>query len=140
MAYSIHDPYSSIVQNYTQNIDTLETLAGVRSVLQCHGSFATASCLNCRVRLPGNAIEADILKGEVPICKACADNAKSTQLPQKRKRGKRKSKGKKKNPFEEADTEEEEIVYPPYIMKVREYYLYSLCVRTDYIHVLRSRT
>ena len=26
-----------LLRNYTQNIDTLESLAGVQNVLQCHG-------------------------------------------------------------------------------------------------------
>lgn len=37
--------FQQLLRNYTQNIDTLESLAGVERVLQCHGSFKTASCL-----------------------------------------------------------------------------------------------
>ncbi|KAL7280338.1 hypothetical protein ACG7TL_005255 [Trametes sanguinea] len=58
-----------LLRNYTQNIDTLETLAGVKRVVQCHGSFATASCINCRVRVPGADIADDIMNQRVPICK-----------------------------------------------------------------------
>ena len=32
-----------LLRNYTQNIDTLEQAAGIKSVLNCHGSFATVS-------------------------------------------------------------------------------------------------
>ena len=34
-----------LLRNYTQNIDSLEKQAGVKNVLQCHGSFSSASCL-----------------------------------------------------------------------------------------------
>ncbi|EDR05569.1 class I sirtuins SIR2 family protein [Laccaria bicolor S238N-H82] len=80
-------PFSPL-QNYTQNIDTLETLAGVQRVLQCHGSFATASCLLCRRRVPGLEIEADILRRTVPLCTVC--NAPSSSA--KKVRGKKKKK------------------------------------------------
>lgn len=30
-----------LLRNYTQNIDTLEQVAGIQNVIQCHGSFAT---------------------------------------------------------------------------------------------------
>ena len=30
-----------LLRNYTQNIDTLEQVAGIEKVIQCHGSFAT---------------------------------------------------------------------------------------------------
>ncbi|KAI0294328.1 DHS-like NAD/FAD-binding domain-containing protein [Multifurca ochricompacta] len=89
-------------QNYTQNIDTLETVVGVRNVLQCHGSFATASCLDCRIRVPGNVIEQEIMQGEVPLCKTCSDSES-----RRRKRGK---------PLDNED-EEDEPLFPPWIMK-----------------------
>ena len=30
-----------LLRNFTQNIDTLEQVAGIQNVIQCHGSFAT---------------------------------------------------------------------------------------------------
>ncbi|KAI7188533.1 SIR2-domain-containing protein [Hortaea werneckii] len=44
--------------NYTQNIDNLEELAGVdrSKLIQCHGSFATASCRKCKLQVPGHEI------------------------------------------------------------------------------------
>lgn len=101
-------------QNYTQNIDTLETLAGVKHVLQCHGSFATASCLNCKVRVQGKEIEKDILNQEVPLCKLC-NSASQSSVPIKRKgRKKRKSNGWNSDESDESDKSE----FPPGIMKV----------------------
>ncbi|KAF9081669.1 NAD-dependent histone deacetylase sir2 [Mortierella sp. AD031] len=60
-----------LLRNYTQNIDTLEQKAGIQSVLQCHGSFATASCLRCRLQVPGDAIKDSIFKQEVVYCPKC---------------------------------------------------------------------
>ncbi|KAL0066069.1 NAD-dependent histone deacetylase sir2 [Marasmius tenuissimus] len=102
-----------LLRNYTQNIDTLETAAGVQRVIQCHGSFATASCVLCRRRVPGKEIEVEILARKVPLCPEC--NAPTTQpKPKKTKKSKKKAKG-------EWDSDEEDEsdapTYPPGIMK-----------------------
>ncbi|ODN87740.1 NAD-dependent histone deacetylase SIR2 [Cryptococcus wingfieldii CBS 7118] len=60
-----------LLRNYTQNIDTLESLAGVSKVLQCHGSFKTASCLRCKTRHPGRFIEPHIMAQTIPYCEPC---------------------------------------------------------------------
>jgi NAD-dependent deacetylase sirtuin 1 len=60
-----------LLRNYTQNIDTLEQKAGITRMVQCHGSFATASCIRCGYKVPGNYIEEAIFKKEVPICPVC---------------------------------------------------------------------
>ncbi|CAI4327977.1 BAM_G0008490.mRNA.1.CDS.1 [Saccharomyces cerevisiae] len=38
-----------LLRNYTQNIDNLESYAGISTdkLVQCHGSFATATCVTC---------------------------------------------------------------------------------------------
>ncbi|KAJ3508716.1 hypothetical protein NLJ89_g5598 [Agrocybe chaxingu] len=100
-------------KNYTQNIDTLETLAGVQKVLQCHGSFATASCLQCRRRVAGAEIEAEIMGQRVPLCTVCND-APATASVKPKKMSKKKAKGEW-----DSDEEDESDVpeYPPGIMK-----------------------
>jgi len=60
-----------LLRNYTQNIDTLEQKAGITRMVQCHGSFATASCIRCGYKVPGNFIEESIFKKEVPSCPVC---------------------------------------------------------------------
>ncbi|KAF9482627.1 DHS-like NAD/FAD-binding domain-containing protein [Pholiota conissans] len=102
-----------LLRNYTQNIDTLETLAGVERVLQCHGSFAMASCLQCRERVLGTEIEADILGQKVPLCKKC-NTAPSTPIKAKGKKSKKKAKGQWDS---EDEDESDGPVYPPGIMK-----------------------
>ena len=58
---------------YTQNIDGLEIAAGVTSdhLVQCHGSFKSATCIKCRTSVPGDEIKENLLKGEIANCKAC---------------------------------------------------------------------
>ncbi|KAF9444474.1 SIR2-domain-containing protein [Macrolepiota fuliginosa MF-IS2] len=100
-----------LLRNYTQNIDTLETLAGVQRVLQCHGSFATATCLQCRRKVPGAEIEAEIMARKVPLCPIC--NPPNTQ-PKRRKQTRKQAKGQWDSDAEdESDTPE----YPPGIIK-----------------------
>ncbi|KAI0687145.1 SIR2-domain-containing protein [Cerioporus squamosus] len=103
-----------LLRNYTQNIDTLETLAGVQRVVQCHGSFATASCINCRLRVPGNEIADDIMNQRVPLCKVC----KVPQPPAATsKSGKKKGK-KKKDGWDSDESDEPDVpLYPPGVMK-----------------------
>ncbi|KAF7308536.1 Deacetylase sirtuin-type domain-containing protein [Mycena chlorophos] len=98
-----------LLRNYTQNIDTLETLAGVTQVLQCHGSFATASCLSCRRQVTGTEIEAEILAQVVPLCSVC-------NVPQPESKPKKKRKGKAEWESDD-DDEADGPAYPPWIMK-----------------------
>ena len=42
---------SRLLRNYTQNIDTLELQAGITRIVQCHGSFATATCQRCKLKV-----------------------------------------------------------------------------------------
>ncbi|KAL6486795.1 hypothetical protein MHYP_G00034210 [Metynnis hypsauchen] len=67
------DKKEKLLRNYTQNIDTLEQVAGVQNVIQCHGSFATASCLVCKHKVDCEAIRDDIFKQVVPHCPKCPD-------------------------------------------------------------------
>ncbi|KAJ1536719.1 NAD-dependent protein deacetylase sirtuin-1, partial [Nowakowskiella sp. JEL0078] len=60
-----------LLRNYTQNIDTLEQAAGITKVLQCHGSFATASCVSCHFKVKGDYIKNDIMARRVPKCPRC---------------------------------------------------------------------
>ncbi|KAF7983747.1 hypothetical protein HWV62_19721 [Athelia sp. TMB] len=101
-----------LLRNYTQNIDTLETLAGVTRVLQCHGSFATASCIKCNTRVPGAAIEDDILNQRIAICQTCPIKPP----PRPKKKGK-----KKKNAWGGGTSSEDEsrTAFQPGIMKAR---------------------
>lgn len=71
-----------LLRNYTQNIDNLESYAGIESdkMVQCHGSFATASCVTCHWKLPGEKIFNNIRNMELPLCPYCYQKRKE-QFP-----------------------------------------------------------
>lgn len=60
-----------LLRNYTQNIDTLEKVVGINNLIECHGSFATASCTRCGLKVSGVTIRQDINEQKIPICKIC---------------------------------------------------------------------
>ena len=64
-----------LLTNYTQNIDNLEEIAGItdEKLIQCHGSWATATCLECGHKVRGSAIKDTVKQGNVPHCTVCID-------------------------------------------------------------------
>lgn len=60
-----------LLRNYSQNIDTLERQAGIERVVECHGSFATASCTKCNVVVSSDEIRDDVLAQRIPMCAIC---------------------------------------------------------------------
>ncbi|KAG2040118.1 DHS-like NAD/FAD-binding domain-containing protein [Suillus americanus] len=104
-----------LLRNYTQNIDTLETLTGITRVLQCHGSFATATCIQCRRRTPGTEIEKDIMEHRVPFCTVCLE-AKREAEEVRQAAFKKKAKKRGRKEWEEGSDEEEEAI-PVGVMK-----------------------
>jgi NAD+-dependent protein deacetylase SIR2 len=108
-----------LLRVYTQNIDNLEHLAGVREdkLVQCHGSFATASCMRCKLQVSGGEIREDVLAGNVPKCPACeAEREQRSRLKKNIRKRKRESDWDK-----EDDDDEDDIIEG--IMKV----VFNLC-------------
>ncbi|XP_035397424.1 NAD-dependent protein deacetylase sirtuin-1 isoform X1 [Cygnus atratus] len=68
---ALMDKEGKLLRNYTQNIDTLEQVAGIQRIIQCHGSFATASCLICKYRVDCEVVRGDIFNQVVPRCPRC---------------------------------------------------------------------
>lgn len=60
-----------LLRNYTQNIDTLEKVVGIERVVECHGSFASASCTKCNHKVNADLIRSDIMEQKIPICWLC---------------------------------------------------------------------
>ena len=58
---------------YTQNIDTLERLAGLpgEAIVEAHGSFATQHCIECGSWYDEHRLRDQILRGEVACCDEC---------------------------------------------------------------------
>lgn len=106
-----------LLTNYTQNIDNLETLAGIapEKLIQCHGSFATASCVKCGYQVPGDTIFPELHRGVVAKCDRCLKLLSETNgaAGKKRKRrGQHKNTppmSRKKKYSEDSSAEEEEI-------------------------------
>ncbi|GAA5961668.1 hypothetical protein JCM21900_004635 [Sporobolomyces salmonicolor] len=99
-----------LLRNYTQNIDGLFEQVGVERMLNCHGSFASASCLLCHRRFPGSHIEADVFAQRVPLCPFCVAAAEEREREREREREQERPKKKRKgNEWEEDDdgTEDE---------------------------------
>ncbi|KAH8665933.1 DHS-like NAD/FAD-binding domain-containing protein [Tricladium varicosporioides] len=101
-----------LLTNYSQNIDNIESTAGIlpEKLIQCHGSFATASCIQCKYNVPGELIFPDIRAGRIPRCDRCIAALRQLKAPAAMKR-KRSQNGqdKKKRRFDtNSDSEEEE--------------------------------
>lgn len=68
-----------LLRNYTQNIDNLESTVGIDSekLVQCHGSFATASCVTCKYKVPGETLFENLRNREIAYCPFCAPERKT---------------------------------------------------------------
>lgn len=77
-----------LLTNYTQNIDNIEAYAGISPdrLIQCHGSWAMATCRKCQAMVPGEAIFEDVRAGRVAKCKRCPQLLRE-QPPRKKIRG-----------------------------------------------------
>ena len=79
-----------LLTNYSQNIDNLEVKAGLPKdkLIQCHGSFGTASCIQCGFQIQGEKIFPDIKAGNIPRCPRCVQGLRAAVSagPAKRKR------------------------------------------------------
>lgn len=102
--------------NYTQNIDNLEELAGIekRRLIQCHGSFATATCRKCKYQIKGTEIFPDIKAQRVSRCKRCIDNMSTRQATPKKKF---KLSSNRFTKDEDSDSEADDNIPQPGVMK-----------------------
>lgn len=62
-----------LLRNFTQNIDTLERMTGLDEeyIIEAHGSFATASCIECHRKADSDMVREKALKGQVARCEHC---------------------------------------------------------------------
>ncbi|KAK4190785.1 DHS-like NAD/FAD-binding domain-containing protein [Podospora australis] len=76
-----------LLTNYSQNIDNLEAKAGIKpeKLIQCHGSFATATCVKCGYKVIGESLFPEIRAGKIPRCQKCTQAHRPTQNSRKRK-------------------------------------------------------
>jgi len=68
-----------LLRSYTQNIDTLERIAGVPDslLIESHGSFAFSHCTKCKKEHPIKIVEDAIFNDRIPICE-CSGIIKKT--------------------------------------------------------------
>ena len=73
---------NKLLTNFTQNIDNLESCVGIlpEKLVQCHGSFATAACLECGHKVEGDEIYEDIKACRIPRCQLCIDRLREEVL------------------------------------------------------------
>ncbi|KAG2219821.1 hypothetical protein INT45_006264 [Circinella minor] len=62
-----------LLRNFTQNIDTLERLTGLPEdkIVEAHGSFATASCIECDKEAVEEDVRECVKHAKVPRCEKC---------------------------------------------------------------------
>jgi len=62
-----------LLRNFTQNIDTLEDVAGIPSsaLVFAHGSFQSSSCISCHSPADNSVVKECIFSGMIPRCKSC---------------------------------------------------------------------
>lgn len=58
---------------YTQNVDTLERIAGIRDefIVNAYGSFASNHCIECQAAMTTEEVGEFILAKQIPACKKC---------------------------------------------------------------------
>lgn len=113
-----------LLTNFTQNIDNLEGHAGIlpEKLIQCHGSFATASCIKCKNQVNGEVIYKDLKAGRVARCEKCIKQLRQSNATDlKRKRSSNStthSKSRKREKYEDSSDNEDYDIAVAGIMKV----------------------
>lgn len=122
-----------LLTNYTQNIDNIEANAGVlpENIVQCHGSFATATCVKCQHKVNGDAIFNEIKEGITPECNVCRKRIAEEGLKPQGLKRKRSKNGQQKDrkEFEDSSDEDDYEIPTPGVMKVG-YLLWLTCAFT----------
>lgn len=108
-----------LLTNYTQNIDNIESHAGIRreKLIQCHGSWATATCRKCKYQVPGQEIFDAVRTHKPAECPRCLEEIANHKPGMKRKRSSNGGK-KRRNPGEDdSDSDGAYDIPQPGIMK-----------------------
>jgi NAD-dependent histone deacetylase SIR2 len=128
-----------LLTNYTQNIDNVESHAGIRreKLIQCHGSWATATCRKCKHNVPGNEIF-DNVRARVPAeCKRCVEEIASNKPGMKRKRNSNVNKKKRMPGGDDSDSDGAYDIPQPGIMKP-DITFFGEALPSDFFHRLRD--
>ncbi|KAI9814435.1 MAG: NAD-dependent histone deacetylase sir2 [Pycnora praestabilis] len=99
-----------LLTNFTQNIDNLEGHAGIlpEKLIQCHGSFATASCVVCKYQVQGEEIYEDLKASKVARCARCVrEMMDARKKGLKRKRSSDRNQKVKRRRYDDEDSDDE---------------------------------
>ncbi|XP_072385939.1 NAD-dependent protein deacetylase Sirt2-like isoform X1 [Diabrotica undecimpunctata] len=68
------DEKGLLLRHYTQNIDTLERVAGIPEdkIVEAHGTFHIGHCLKCRQEYSQDWMKEIIFKDQIPSCEKCS--------------------------------------------------------------------
>lgn len=112
---------NKLLTNFTQNIDNLEGHAGIlpEKLIQCHGSFATATCIECRYKVKCEEIYKDLKAGKVARCDRCIRSIRQAKPGLKRKRSSNESSGprKRRQSYEDSTDDEDDDIAIAGVMK-----------------------
>jgi NAD-dependent histone deacetylase SIR2 len=110
---------NKLLTNYTQNIDNVEAHAGIRKdrLIQCHGSWATATCRKCKYHMPGEAIFEDVRRKKPKECPRCVEEIANQKPGMKRKRSSNGSKKRRGPGNNDSDSDGAYDIPQPGIMK-----------------------
>jgi NAD-dependent deacetylase len=65
----------------TQNIDNLHQVAGSKNVIELHGNYLRAYCIECKREYVGREVHMRVAQGEIPpICEKCGGVLKSEAI------------------------------------------------------------
>ena len=109
-----------LLTNYTQNIDNVEANAGIRKdkLIQCHGSWATATCRKCKYNVPGEHIFPAVRAMKPAECSRCVEDIAAQKQGKKRKRASNGQGARKKRSSDEDSESDGAFDIPqPGIMK-----------------------
>jgi NAD-dependent histone deacetylase SIR2 len=114
-----------LLRNYTQNIDNIESHAGIvpEKLIQCHGSWATATCRKCKHQVPGEQIFDDVRAKQISYCKKCGElNVPQGQKRKRSPNGLAKRKKRSGGEFDDDDDDDGQYDAPQAgVMKVCKY-------------------
>jgi len=108
-----------LLTNYTQNIDNVESHAGIKkeNLIQCHGSWATATCRKCGWRVPGEDIFGAVRAHKPAECQQCIRSIAAAKSGMKRKRSSNGAKKRRGPGDDDSDSDGAYDIPQPGIMK-----------------------
>jgi NAD-dependent histone deacetylase SIR2 len=102
---------NKLLRNYTQNIDNVESYAGIapEKIIHCHGSWKFASCRKCKTKIPGEQIFDNLRRKEVATCKLCEQRLALGSTMKRKRSFQGSSKPRKKGDLDDDDSEDDDI-------------------------------